>query len=542
MQLLIVDDEHLIIDELQSALDWESIGITSLYTANNIRQAKEAFAAYAIDIMLCDIEMPQGSGLELLSWVRSHYPRTESIFLTCHADFRYAKEALRLGSLDYLLKPVPYAELERTVASAIEKIRSESRLEEYSKYGEFWFKHQSVVVERLWADILNRTIPSNPALIRDAFETRNIPYVDKMTFLPIMLHVRRWHEDWSLRDLKIMEYAIKNIVAEVILKEGANGQIIELDKGRFVVILSLWNQPAISIDQLKAECLACVQACHEHLQCDLTANIGETAQAHELPVLVDRLWEQQQNKVASENTVFLLSEHEPVTKAPERPDMDTWSIMLSEGLREPLLKEISNYLEHAARRNSLDAIRLTGLQHDFIQMVYSTLKQRGIQAHELLHDAESQRLYKRSTDSVREFLTWIRHVVSKAVTCSEELDKSQSIVNKAKTYIELHLEQELTREEIGSHCYLNADYLDRIFKKETGSSVTKYIVQERLTKAKELLSKTELPISAIAMMIGYKNLSHFSAAFKKFTAYNPVDFRREAANGRTAKQEGGRTT
>lgn len=112
-QILIVDDEVHAVKGIRSGMDWNRLGITAVFTAYTVRQAKELFEREHIDIMLCDIEMPQASGLELTKWVRERYPKTETIFLTCHADFKYAKQALQLGSLDYILKPVPFAELEK---------------------------------------------------------------------------------------------------------------------------------------------------------------------------------------------------------------------------------------------------------------------------------------------------------------------------------------------------------------------------------------------------------------------------------------------
>lgn len=121
MHLLIVDDEPLAIQGIESGVRWELLGISAVCKAGNIRQAKEIFSKHPVDIMLCDIEMPQGNGLELLAWVRETHPATVSIILTCHADFEYARTALQLGSLDYVLKTMPYEELEAVIGRAIRK-------------------------------------------------------------------------------------------------------------------------------------------------------------------------------------------------------------------------------------------------------------------------------------------------------------------------------------------------------------------------------------------------------------------------------------
>ena len=83
--------------------------------AGNVEQAKGIIRNYRPDIILCDIEMPQSSGLELLAWCKDNAPETETIILTCHAQFSYAQTAVRLGSLDYLLKPVTEDTLIRVI-------------------------------------------------------------------------------------------------------------------------------------------------------------------------------------------------------------------------------------------------------------------------------------------------------------------------------------------------------------------------------------------------------------------------------------------
>lgn len=527
MQLLIVDDENIIIDDLKLSMEWCKYGISEIFEANNIRQAKEIFASTKIDIMLCDIEMPQGSGLELLEWVKEHSQQTESVFLTCHADFSYAKEAIRLGSLDYLLKPVPYDELEKVIIKAVEKIQSNSRLIETSRYGEFWFKHQPMVIERFWSDVLNRTIKPEVSAINEAAEARNIPYSSKMKFMPILFSIRRWHGDFSLQEIKSMEFEFKNLITESLLKDGSEGQIIETERGKMVLILSLWNTETFSLEDLIAKCERCVNSCNQTLDCDISGHIGKECYVNELADLVDLLQLQEQNNVAFDNKVFTLRDHQCSADFVSMPDLSVWSMMLSNGSKEALIKDITGYLEVLVQRNLFNASCLRLIQHDFIQMIYTVMGQRGIMAHELLSDHQTVKLYDRSKNSVKDLIIWIKHVVTKVVDYAAQVNQSETIVSKVKKYIAVNLELELTREDIANQFFLNPDYLDRIFKKEMGISVTKYMLHQRLDKAKELLDKTEMSISSIAMMVGFKNMSHFSNAFKKYAENNPIDYRKK---------------
>lgn len=79
MKLLVVDDEYLVIEELLSITDWDLLGITEIYSATNAVRAEQILREKNIDIMFCDIEMPQADGLELLRRVKKEFPNLEEI-------------------------------------------------------------------------------------------------------------------------------------------------------------------------------------------------------------------------------------------------------------------------------------------------------------------------------------------------------------------------------------------------------------------------------------------------------------------------------
>ncbi len=107
MTVLMVDDEPLTIQTLAKNIDWAHLGVSATLLAFNAEQAKELFdASDKIDIILCDIEMPGTDGFSLLQWVREHHSETKMVIITNHAVFRYAQQAVHLGCVDYLTKPL----------------------------------------------------------------------------------------------------------------------------------------------------------------------------------------------------------------------------------------------------------------------------------------------------------------------------------------------------------------------------------------------------------------------------------------------------
>lgn len=524
LQLLIVDDEYLAVEGVKSGVDWESVGISRVMAAYSAEQAKEIFQAERVDILLCDIEMPQGTGLELLEWVRKHSPRTETIFLTCHADFQYAAQAIKLGSMDYLLKPVRYADLEEAVRKAGRKIEQDSQTSAFSQYGRFWVQHQPLMVERFWLDILKQSIPANAGAIGLAAKERNIPYSEDMIFLPILIHIRRWHKPISLRDEKIVEYAIRKSAEEVILARPDSGLLVSLGDGFLLALLNAGEGTADSA-RLKEECERYIQACRDYFYCDVSCYIGEHARAHEMAAMVTRLMRQDADNVAYDSRVFGLHERSAPLVQQALPDMGVWAVMLKEGARDKVVEEAERYIEGLVRSNQLTAGSLNPFIQDFQQMLHYVLQVKGIQAHRLFGDRESLDLHARSARSAKDSIQWIRHIVRKSMDFAASVEQTPNVVAQAKAYIHEHMAEPISREDIASHVFLNPDYLTRIFKKETGMSISDYLLQQRLDIAAGLLADTDMAVSAIAGKIGYANFSHFSRMFKKYMNMNPIEYR-----------------
>lgn len=129
MNILLVDDNQYVLDGLLDGIDFQSLGISRVFTALNARKAKEQMQEQSIEVVITDIEMPNGSGLDLLAWINENYSQTVTLFCTSFADFNYAQEAVRLKCFDYYVKPIRYQEFEEHVKNAIQEVhkREQSR-------------------------------------------------------------------------------------------------------------------------------------------------------------------------------------------------------------------------------------------------------------------------------------------------------------------------------------------------------------------------------------------------------------------------------
>ncbi len=128
MKLLIVDDQQAITESIRTGICWKETGVEEVFTANSADEAKLLITNFPVDVLLTDIEMPGDSGLALVRWVKEKNFSIKSIFLTSHADFSYAKEAIGLGGVDYILQPARYEEIQAAVARACEQIKEARKI------------------------------------------------------------------------------------------------------------------------------------------------------------------------------------------------------------------------------------------------------------------------------------------------------------------------------------------------------------------------------------------------------------------------------
>lgn len=119
MNALILDDDILDLEGMKLLVDWGRLGIQQIFCATSTAQARRIVLTEAIDIALCDIELPEESGLDFVQWMVDQEVGAVVIFVTSHAKFDYASRALKLQARDYLLKPVSGEALEASLNNAI---------------------------------------------------------------------------------------------------------------------------------------------------------------------------------------------------------------------------------------------------------------------------------------------------------------------------------------------------------------------------------------------------------------------------------------
>jgi len=131
-KLLIVEDEDLIRRGLIYSMDWRALDCTEIREAADGRAALAEIETFQPDIVIMDINIPFLNGLEVLEQTRERFGYS-AIILTGYADFNYARRAMRVEAVRFLLKPVNFDDLAEAVESAKESCLRRQAYQEYCR-------------------------------------------------------------------------------------------------------------------------------------------------------------------------------------------------------------------------------------------------------------------------------------------------------------------------------------------------------------------------------------------------------------------------
>jgi len=121
-------------------------------------------------------------------------------------------------------------------------------------------------------------------------------------------------------------------------------------------------------------------------------------------------------------------------------------------------------------------------------------------------------------------------ILAEVISCtSDTLSSSKKInnyiVTKVMEYIEANYTKNIKTNMIADFVHVNSSYLSRLFKKETGETITEVINKYRVDKAKELLSNKNIRTYEVASLVGIDDSTYFSQVFKKYAGLSPTEYR-----------------
>lgn len=519
LTVLIVDDEILCAEGVKCSVAWGELGVGEVFTAYSMKQAQEVFLSHRVDIVLCDVEMPKGSGLDLLSWVRAQGMRPVSILLTSYATFRYAQQAVELGCLDYLLKPVSQDALTETFRRAAAKVLEQQANEENVRLAGYWNDNERSRVQRFWRDVLGQEESPSGAEIRAQAEKEHLAFHENNLYLPVLFRI---HGAERSAGWKNFPGDLSHILEQKTFEDW--NETVTACSGDFMLAISERGENSEPYrSRLFRGCRSFAAAC-ENAGIRVSCYFGEFREPGELARQYKALQRADADNVTEAPGVFTLAEkREPVPYS--RPEIHRWTGLFSEGKYEEAARGIAAYLDSLAASGRVDREVLKSLFQDFLQEFYIAVDRKGVQASLLFADEESAQLQHEASATVRGFQAWAGHILRKAGAYVDLAENTDSIVQKVKKYIRGHLGEEMSRTQLAQEVFLSADYLSRTFRQETGETISDYITGMRMEEAKRLLRETDLPVGDVADRVGYPNPAYFTKIFREQNGVTPAKYR-----------------
>jgi two-component system response regulator YesN len=529
-EMLIVDDERFAVEGIWNSNDWEKLGIDIVHVAYNADEARKILTEKRIDILICDIEMPDENGLSLVHWVKEHSEHTESVFLTCHSEFEYAKQAIHLGIFGYLLKPVDGQEIARVVTQMLQTVKEKEEQVQYTrmyqKYYALWNKQLPMLAEHFWQDLLSRRILSFGDFLERALQDAQIELSSEKQILPILISIEEWKKPLQDRDQEIMEYAVKKAAEELWLTEHAGHAVTDKNGELFILVYaSAKDQPDSSSDSWIEAGKRFIEICENYFYCQVSCYVGSFTPLQELPRLCDGLKSMERINVTKSKSVLVYSLKDVSIPSPALPvnlDISEWSSFLLNGNREKIVEKIHQQMDRLKTAADLHPNQLETYYHSVLQVIYHFLSVKGFRVNQVPIFTMWSSAHVRN---LPQFENWAVNLVSAVMDTVYAEKETDGFVQKSIQYMKKHVEEDISREDVAAHVKLNPAYLSRLFKKETGKSLIDYLIETKMDRGKQLLDLTDMTVSSIALQVGYSNFSHFTKMFKKQYGVNPQDHR-----------------
>lgn len=514
-KIIIVDDEKPARELLKMLINWEAAGYEIVSEARDGIEALEQYLQFSPDLIITDIQMPQMDGLSLIKEIKKLNKDQNIIVLSCHENFNYAREVMKLGIFDYLIKDSLTPE---DLYTAL-KNSSYSEADEKNNIGV-----KSIINEKkshaLW-NIINGKL--NLSEYAEDFELCNICYNCQYFFIHIIIDTKINYNYSSEVLNKITGLLMPN--GGIVCDQGGNHYVIFAIANSSHSQLDMLNQ-IYSIAQSIRTCIEQVTGCITTLGVSrISADVNqireknlEAQQALGYRVFLGKgkilYFDMIQNSARNIKVELINTRIENIKLALSQKNIDNISVELKSLYFSDLQGIIQyNYLQHV---NALLLGLITTTCYEF-NISYNTLFVDGTVPLDTIGNLET----------IDEMLSWFTQKFHSLIKTIESISKDQYChrITKIVQYIQQHYYEDIGLESISNLNNIHKVYLAKIFKEDTGFSVNEFIRELRIQEAKKLLKNSDLNINEIVYKVGFQNSQSFYAIFKKFVGITPLEFR-----------------
>lgn len=527
IKLCIIDDIRSVVDMISQKPPWEEHHIEVVGTALDGEEGIRLIQETKPDIVLTDIRMPKKDGLAMTQEILVNAPFTKIVILSAYTDFSFTRQAIRLGAFDFVKKPFSIDEIIQVVLKAKAAIEEEWR--EQSKAIELkqHVRKSLPVLQQEYLSLLvhHRT---NAVVAFQKWQTLGIQLAPQ-NFNLFIVELDRFMDKYKAqpsREVELIRFSLRNILEETIAAF-SSGVVFSEALNRFICLI---NCEDMRIAEQISE--ACRLNIYQFTNSTISIGIGSCVTSiDELPdsyqlalsalayhFYTDGNGVNSYSSTSDEEKTLLhytaSTEHE-FLMALRSGNREKCRLILEQIFndllqRDPLPKpqQVENLCYELSSK--ICRVMLEQFPPDRVKNLekqWNHVKRTGVVTFQIMRDTVKELCL--------EACSWIEH---------ERSDETTKLIYQAKDYICANLHLNLSLDLCAKQFNLSPGYFSNLFKKVLNISFQRFVIHQRMEKAKEMLIN-DYQVQEIARELGYEHRRYFSEIFKKHTNMTPSEFK-----------------
>lgn len=500
VNIVVVDDEERIRQGLgklitQAGSEYQVTGIFS-----GAQELLSNIDSIAVDLVITDIKMPMMNGLELIDKLLIRYPGLKIAIVSGFDEFSFARQALRFGIEEYLLKPVDKDELEQLLHKVKNKLKKEMQLKDVTHDDQIrllLFNDTDHLPKHLRLEAC-RELEQMP-LFQEAFTVFVLRGSPLLTLELIQAATQGWLTNW-----KMVEWDTDQIVLVVGISSSEHA-----DRVKEVGQTLQHRLPASYAGRLGGS--------------DIFRGTTWLREAYRQgEIAMQQAWYETGKSVFVDYARIFRKNHS-LSSLFVQLDRELLAEMASsnyKGAEEVICRWYKGCIDLKPSWSELQE----GCESAFTLISRYRPERAGEQNPHLVEAATHFEPYKYV--DVEVFSTVFLAEVSRQLEYLQEFRQENRVVETVKQYILQHFTEELELNRLAEEVFLTPSYLSKLFKTETGETITDFLISVRIDRAKDLLrEKNALKTYEVGERVGYSDPAYFNKVFKKVVGSTPKEFR-----------------